>query len=68
MYPNLLDCQWMIESSHGVLECLWRDMHFASLRDVIPVPCSSMGEDGKKMFAWYVMSESIFASARRHLL
>ena len=30
VYPSLLDCQWMIESSHGVLECLWRDMHFAS--------------------------------------
>ena len=27
---DLLNRQWMVESSYGVPGCLWRDMHSAS--------------------------------------
>ena len=37
-----------------------------SLREVVPLPSGSVVEDSKKVFAWYMVSKSIFTSARRH--
>ena len=37
-----------------------------SVREVVPLPSGSVGEDNKKVFAWYMVSKPIFTSARRH--
>ena len=37
-----------------------------SLREVVPSPSGSVGEDSRKVFAWYMVSKPIFTSARRH--
>ena len=37
-----------------------------SLREVVSLPSGLVGEDSKKVFAWYMVSKPIFTSARRH--
>ena len=59
-------CRWL----KVVMECLGVSGKICTLQvrlsEVVPLPSWSVGKDSKSVFAWYVVSEPIFTSARRH--